>query len=292
VVSGRHDPEGEALTAELRTLGGKAEYLRADVGIEDDVRSLIDATVEVFGRLDAAVNNAGYISSDFGPLVTETAEAYDATFNTNVRGLLFCLKHEVRVMIERGEGSIVNLSSTSGERGVAGGGLYAASKHAVNGLTRSAALEVATVGVRVNAVAPGPIAGDATVSPGVPARARPAGVPTGRLGEVDEIADVITFHLSRGTVHHWSDHRRQRRQDSPLTVETRSLQMAHNRVPAATTAQSPTGTSGVSVLTFRFNAPRWCSWGSSEETRQRRALSGRTKRRAPQAGDRAGLTRS
>ena len=178
VVSGRHGEEGEALAAELRTLGGKAEYLRADVSIEDDVRSLIDATVETFGRL-----------------VTQTAEAYDATFNTNVRGLLFCLKHELRVMIERGQGSIVNLSSTYGERGVAGAGLYAASKHAVNGLTRSAALEVATTGVRVNAVAPGPIATGALARfTGPDSRASSAAsVPMGRLGEVDEIADVITF---------------------------------------------------------------------------------------------------
>jgi NAD(P)-dependent dehydrogenase (short-subunit alcohol dehydrogenase family) len=194
VVSGRHDEEGEALAAELRTLGGKAEYLRADVSIEDDVRSLIDATVETFGQLDAAVNNAAH-TNQFGRLVTQTAEAYDATFNTNVRGLLFCLKHELRVMIERGQGSIVNLSSTYGERGVAGAGLYAASKHAVNGLTRWAALEVATTGVRVNAVAPGPIATGALARfTGPDSRASSAAsVPMGRLGEVDEIADVITF---------------------------------------------------------------------------------------------------
>jgi NAD(P)-dependent dehydrogenase (short-subunit alcohol dehydrogenase family) len=193
VVSGRHDEEGEALAAELRTLGGKAEYLRADVSIEDDVRSLIDATIETFGQLDAAVNNAAH-TNQFGRLVTQTVEAYDATFNTNVRGLLFCLKHELRVMIERGQGSIVNLSSTYGERGVAGAGLYAASKHAVNGLTRSAALEVATTGVRVNAVAPGPTTGALARFTGPDSRASSAAsVPMGRLGEVDEIADVITL---------------------------------------------------------------------------------------------------
>jgi NAD(P)-dependent dehydrogenase (short-subunit alcohol dehydrogenase family) len=198
VVSGRHDEEGEALAAELRTLGGKAEYLRADVDIEDDVRSLIDTTVDMFGQLDAAVNNAGYISSNLSRLVTETAESYDATFNTNVRGLLFCLKHELRVMIEQGQGTIVNLSSTWGERGIAGAGLYAASKHAVNGLTRSASLEVATAGVRVNAVAPGPIAGDALDRfTGGAGASSAASVPMGRLGEADEIADVIRFLTSR-----------------------------------------------------------------------------------------------
>ncbi|MDT7675701.1 MAG: hypothetical protein QOD82_3603, partial [Pseudonocardiales bacterium] len=108
IVSGRRDEEGKALAAELRELGGKAEYIRADVTIEDDVRALIEGTVEIFGRLDAAVNTAGYTGS-VGPLSAQTAEAYDTVFNTNVRGLLFSLKHELRVMIEQRHGSIVNL---------------------------------------------------------------------------------------------------------------------------------------------------------------------------------------
>jgi NAD(P)-dependent dehydrogenase (short-subunit alcohol dehydrogenase family) len=198
VVSGRRDEEGKALAAELRGLGGRAEYIRADVAIEDDVRSLVDSTVKIFGKLDAAVNNAGYTGSP-GPLTTQTAEAYDTVFNTNVRGLLFSLKHELRVMIEQGHGSIVNLSSTFGERGSRGAGLYAASKHAVNGFTRSAALEVATEGIRVNAVAPGPVAtsGLDNFAGGEEATgALAAGVPMGRLGDVDEIADVIQFLTS------------------------------------------------------------------------------------------------
>jgi NAD(P)-dependent dehydrogenase (short-subunit alcohol dehydrogenase family) len=198
VVSGRRDEEGKTLAAELRGLGGRAEYIRADVAIEDDVRSLIEGTVEIFGKLDAAVNNAGHTGSA-GPLATQTAEAYDTVFNTNVRGLLFCLKHELAVMIRQGHGSIVNLSSTFGERGGRGAGLYVASKHAVNGLTRSAALEVATEGIRVNAVAPGPIAtgGLDNFAGGQQATAAlAAGVPMGRLGHVDEIADVIKFLAS------------------------------------------------------------------------------------------------
>jgi NAD(P)-dependent dehydrogenase (short-subunit alcohol dehydrogenase family) len=198
VVSGRRDEEGKALAAELRESGGRAEYIRADVAIEDDVRALVDGTVKIFGKLDAAVNNAGYTGSA-GPLTTQTAEAYDTVFNTNVRGLLFALKHELRVMIEQGHGSIVNLSSTFGERGSRGAGLYVASKHAVNGFTRSAALEVATEGIRVNAVAPGPVAtsGLDNFAGGKEATgALAAGVPMGRLGDVDEIADVIQFLTS------------------------------------------------------------------------------------------------
>jgi NAD(P)-dependent dehydrogenase (short-subunit alcohol dehydrogenase family) len=198
VVSGRRDEEGKALAAELRELGGRAEYIRADVAIENDVRSLVEGTVKIFGKLDAAVNNAGYTGSA-GPLTTQTAEAYDTVFNTNVRGLLFSLKHELRVMIEQGHGSIVNLSSTFGERGSQGSGLYVASKHAVNGFTRSAALEVATEGIRVNAVAPGPVAtaGLDNFAGGADATAAlAASVPMGRLGHVDEIADIIQFLTS------------------------------------------------------------------------------------------------
>jgi NAD(P)-dependent dehydrogenase (short-subunit alcohol dehydrogenase family) len=198
VVSGRRDEEGGALVAELRELGGNAEYIHADVAIEDEVRALVKGTVSIFGRLDAAVNNAGFTGGS-GPLATQTEQAYDTVFNTNVRGLLFCLKHELRVMIEQGRGNIVNLSSTFGERGGAGAGLYVASKHAVNGFTRSAALEVAAVGIRVNAVAPGPVATAGLAAfAGSPdmTTALAADVPMGRLGHVDEIAEVIQFLTS------------------------------------------------------------------------------------------------
>jgi len=198
VVSGRRDDEGKALVAELRELGPEAEYIRADVSIEDDVRALVEGTVNTFGRLDVAINNAGFTGSP-GPLATQTLDAYNAVFDTNVRGVFFSLKHELRVMIDQGFGSIVNLSSTYGERGGAGAGLYSASKHAVNGLTRSAALEVAAIGIRVNAVAPGPVAtgGLDRFAGGEDRTASLAAtVPAGRLGDVDEIADVIKFLAS------------------------------------------------------------------------------------------------
>ncbi len=159
VVSGRRDDAGHALAAELRALGVRAEYLRADVRHEADVRSLVEQTVERFGRLDVAVNNAG-TEGQLGPITEQTAENVAATFDTNVLGTLLALKHELRVMLKQGAGSIVNLSSIAGQVGMAGASVYVASKHAVEGLTKSAALEGAALGVRVNAVAPGPVATD------------------------------------------------------------------------------------------------------------------------------------
>src|ERR1700704_1709564 len=155
VISGRRDDEGQKLAAELQKLGAEAEFLRSDVRRDDDVRDLVDKTVVRFGRLDAAVNCAGTEGKP-GPLTEQSAETYAATFDTNVLGTLLSLKHEMRVMLAQGHGSIVNLSSTMGSRGAAGASMYVASKHAVEGLTKSAALEGAAAGVRVNAVAPGP----------------------------------------------------------------------------------------------------------------------------------------
>ncbi|MEV6995694.1 SDR family oxidoreductase [Streptomyces sp. NPDC093228] len=198
VFSGRRNQEGQALAAELRELGGEAEFIRADVSNENDIKALVDGGVKRFGRLDAAVNNAGNTGAP-GALTTVTDEAYNAVFDTNVRGLLFSLKHELRVMTEQGFGSIVNLSSTFGERGGRGAGLYVASKHAVNGFTRTAALEVADKGIRVNAIAPGPVSTgglDRFAGGEAAAASLAAGVPMGRIGHVDEIADVIKFLVS------------------------------------------------------------------------------------------------
>jgi NAD(P)-dependent dehydrogenase (short-subunit alcohol dehydrogenase family) len=156
VVSGRHEDAGAALAAELREAGAEAEFIRADVRHEEDVRALIDQAVARFGQLDIAVNAAGTEGKP-GPATEQTAESYAATFDTNVLGTILSMKHELRIMQAQGRGSIVNISSTFGHEGGAGASIYAASKHAVEGLTKSVALEVGRFGVRVNAVAPGPI---------------------------------------------------------------------------------------------------------------------------------------
>src|SRR2546425_9527031 len=119
VASGRRDAEGQALVAELRKLGAEAEFLRSDVRHEDDVRSLVDKTVARFGRLDVAVNTAGTEGKP-GPVTAQSAESYAATFDTNVLGTLLSMKHELRVMLAQGSGSIVNVSSTYGRTGGAG----------------------------------------------------------------------------------------------------------------------------------------------------------------------------
>src|ERR1700691_416477 len=154
VVSGRHDDEGQKLVSEIRKADANAECIRADVRREEDVRNLIDKTVERFGRLDVAVNAAGTEGVP-GPITEQTADSYAATFDTNVLGTLLSMKHELRVMLPQRSGSIVNISSAYGSIGAAGASLYSASKHAVEGMTKSAALEVAGTRVRVNVVAPG-----------------------------------------------------------------------------------------------------------------------------------------
>ena len=195
VVSGRHNDEGQRLVAELRKLGTEAEFLRSDVRHEDDIRSLVDQTVARFGRLDVAVNNAGSEGKP-GPVTEQTADSYAATFDTNVLGTLLSMKHELRVMLAQGHGSIVNVSSTYGWTGAPGASVYVASKHAVEGLTKSAALEAAGSGVRVNVVAPGPIeTGMLNRFTGTDDRKAGlvAGVPLQRTGRPEEVAQTIVF---------------------------------------------------------------------------------------------------
>ena len=198
VVSGRRDKQGQELVAELQGLGAEAIFVRTDVRKDEDVRNLVDQTVKRFGRLDIAVNNAG--TEGLRGLVTDqTAESYAATFDTNVLGTLLSMKHELRAMLPQGSGSIVNVSSAYGSVGAAGASVYVASKHAVEGMTKSAALEVAETGVRVNVVAPG------TTDTGMLTRftntdenkaALVSTVPFKRLATPEEIAHVIAFVAS------------------------------------------------------------------------------------------------
>ena len=198
VVSGRRVDDGKALEAELKALRAEALFVQADVRSEADIEALVAQTVKRFGRLDIAVNNAGYEGSP-GPLTEQTPEGFTATFETNVLGVVMSMKHELRVMIAQGSGSIVNLSSTMGSRGAANASMYVASKHAVEGLTKAAALEAAAFGVRVNAVAPGPtgtVLLDRFVGSPEKMQAMVQGVPMKRVGRPEEIAEVIAFVAS------------------------------------------------------------------------------------------------
>jgi len=198
VVAGRREEHGKKLEKELRELGAGAQFFKADVRHEPEIQSLVDETVKRFGRLDVAVNSAGTEGAK-GPITSQTPETYAGTFETNVLGVLLSMKHELRVMLPQGKGSIINISSTLGREGVAGHALYVASKHAVEGLTKAAALEAAGTGVRVNIVAPGPVKTGMldrfTGTSGAKA-ALASGVPIGRIGEPNEVAAAVEFLAS------------------------------------------------------------------------------------------------
>jgi len=195
VVSGRNQALGDELVRELRALGAEAEYFGADVRIEGEVRDLVDKTISRFGRLDVAVNNAATEGKP-GPVVEQDAASYHDTFDTNVLGVLLSMKHEIRVMTAQGKGSIVNIASAYGKVGAANASVYVASKHALEGLTKSAAIEPAGTGVRVNVVAPGPIETGMLnrFTGNEQAKAQLVDtVPLKRVGTPQEIADVIKF---------------------------------------------------------------------------------------------------
>ncbi|MHC8380831.1 SDR family NAD(P)-dependent oxidoreductase [Pseudomonas sp. LB3P14] len=198
VVAGRRDEAGKALVEELRSFGSEAEFINTDVRNEDDVRNMVDKTVARFGRLDVAVNNAA-TEGAVGPITDQTAESFAATFDTNVLGVVLSMKHEVRAMQAQGSGSIINISSTYGHKGAAYASIYVGAKHAVEGITKSVALELAASGIRVNAVSPGPTdTGMLTRFTGTEENkaALVAQVPLGRLGLSEDLANAIVFIAS------------------------------------------------------------------------------------------------
>jgi NAD(P)-dependent dehydrogenase (short-subunit alcohol dehydrogenase family) len=201
VVAGRRENEGREVVQAIGKLGGKALFVKTDVSHEADVKALVDKAVATFGRLDFAFNNAGVEGALNLPTDQQTEENFRHVFDINVLGTLFSMKHEIPAILKNG-GAIVNTSSVVGQVGLPGYGVYTASKHAVNGLTRSAALEVAKQGVRVNAVAFGTIdtpmvdrfVGEAKTNNAQ--RDWLASVhPLGRLGTVEEAAQAVVALL-------------------------------------------------------------------------------------------------
>ncbi|MFA6060258.1 MAG: glucose 1-dehydrogenase [Taibaiella sp.] len=195
VVSGRKEAEGKSLAEELNALGAEAAFVRADVRFEADVEQLVAQTISRFGRLDIAVNNAGTEGTP-GPVTEQTVETYTNIFDTNVLGVLLSMKHQLKVMQKQGSGSIVNVSSVLGRKGMPNVSVYTASKHAVEGLTKAAALEVANTGIRVNVVAPGPIETpmlNRFVTTDEQKEGFKSIVPVQRMGLPEEIAQTIVF---------------------------------------------------------------------------------------------------
>jgi NAD(P)-dependent dehydrogenase (short-subunit alcohol dehydrogenase family) len=198
VVSGRRAAEGEETVRLVRAAGGEAMFVKADVAVAGDIANLVAATVRTYGRLDIAFNNAGIESAVMAPTADQDDADFDRVFAINVKGVYLSMKHQIPAMLKGGGGSIINTSSVAGVIGMPGVGPYVASKHAVIGLTKNAALEYAKLGIRVNAVAPAaietPMLDRFTES--VPRDFLSSLHPIGRLGKPEEIADAVVWLAS------------------------------------------------------------------------------------------------
>ncbi len=199
VLSGRREKEGLAVVEEIKKAGGTAHFVQADVAKEADVKRLVDETVAKFGRLDVAFNNAGV--ELLGPLAEVTEADYRRVFDINVWGVLAGMKYEIPAMLKTGGGAIINTTSTLGHVGIAGASVYVATKHAVEGLTKTAALEYAKQGIRVTAVAPAAtetemierFTGGTDTEQG---KGLAAMHPVGRMGRPAEVAEAVLYLAS------------------------------------------------------------------------------------------------
>lgn len=203
VIGNRNREQGEAVIEEITKLGGRARFLRTDVSKVEDVKTLVGHAVSEFGRLDLAFNNAG-VDGQQKPLHEQDRTQADLVFDVNIRGVFWSMKYEIEAMLRNeagpngeGRGAIVNNSSVFGLGGFPDWSPYCASKHAVMGMTKAAALDYAIKGIRVNAVAPGPIetpllAQSAGGNPHAYARV----VPMKRIGRPEEVAEAVLWLLS------------------------------------------------------------------------------------------------
>lgn len=195
IITGRREKEGEEVVAEIKKTGGTAAFIRTDVAKEADVIQAVNFVLSTHGRLDVAFNNAGV--EMLGPLDQVTEEQYRQTFDINVWGVLNSMKHEIAAMLNTDGGAIVNTSSIAGHIGLAQASIYVATKHAVEGLTKAAAVEFAKQGIRVNAVAPGTI--DTDMVSRFPADARDwllTQHPVGRFGTSEDVAAAVLYLAS------------------------------------------------------------------------------------------------
>jgi NAD(P)-dependent dehydrogenase (short-subunit alcohol dehydrogenase family) len=201
VFTGRRKDKGESIAAAIKAGGGEALFLQSDVSKESDVKNAIKKTVDTFGRIDIAVNNAG-VEEQMIPFMDQKLEKFDEIFSINVRGLWICLHKEIEQMLKQNsECSIINISSVAGQTGFPQTATYSASKHAVNGLTRSLASEFAPHKIRINAVAPGPIKTEmwdrfAVALPAVEQMVTQM-VPSGRVGTTEEVSSCILWLASK-----------------------------------------------------------------------------------------------
>jgi NAD(P)-dependent dehydrogenase (short-subunit alcohol dehydrogenase family) len=199
VIGNRNVQRGEETVSMIRDAGGTASFRRTDVVVAADVKALVDHAVTTYGRLDIAFNNAG-IEGDPRPLAEQTEANFDAVMDINVKGVWLSMKYEIPRMLEQGGGAIVNCSSVAGVIGFPGIGIYAASKHAVIGLTKVAALEYSAQGIRINAVNPAVIDTEMVdrLADGMNMKKDDLTTfhPIGRIGRVEEVAEAVLWMCS------------------------------------------------------------------------------------------------